>query len=300
MRFATILNLLPLVALASADLFSATLETDSLEARDLHARTDKGFSCPKGMSYCPWTRACSCQPGMSYDKGKSACTGAAIKGAWPKPSLKAYASVGVELGTYCAASPTKIVKYDAKHKYCKASLENVAFCAPKTIEKDLASVGAGVEINLGASIGADLKHVCAGLSGLYLGSVTDAVALFNTNRFGLGLSAGLGVGFGSNIFSSIKTLPCLVGLSRCNQDCVSYCTKGCGNYLDVGGSIGGSVGGSIGGSISGLVGFCALPDVLLTISAAGQLVSTTIDGLLCVVGGVLTTILKTFDCNCGN
>ncbi|KEY74098.1 hypothetical protein S7711_05350 [Stachybotrys chartarum IBT 7711] len=293
MHFTTFLNFASLatMATAAAAVPSAFEFGQETSPASLETRTNKGFSCPNTMSYCPWTKSCSCQPGMQWDDRKGCCVGNKMTGAWPKPSLDAYVSIGIELGTFCAASPTKIVPYDAKHKYCQASLENVAFCAPKTVEKDLVKIGVGIDIDLSANIGVDLKNTCAGLSGLYLGSVVDAVALFNTNKFGFGLSVSAGFGgLKLGLFKSIKNLSCLIGLTNCNYDCVSHCTKGCGNYIDVVGKVG--------GLINGLVGFCVLPDVVLYINVAGKIVSLAIEGMLCVVGKLLTVLLKTFKCNC--
>lgn len=288
MQFLTTLVTLASMATAMA---SASPGFSPVPETGLATRTNKSFNCPNGMSYCPWTKACSCEPGMEWNDKKSCCVGTKIKGAWPEPNLDVYASVKVELGTFCAASPTKIVKYNSKHAYCQASLNTVTFCAPKTIEKELLSIGVGIDINLKAGISADLKNTCAGLSGLYLESVFDAVALFNSNKFGLGLAVGGGIGgLLGGVFKTIKNVTCLFGLGGCSYDCVSYCTKGCGNYVDVVGTIG--------GTIKGFVGFCILPDVIIMINGVGKLVTSTIEGLLCIVGNILTAVLSSFDCNC--
>ncbi|KPM43873.1 hypothetical protein AK830_g2684 [Neonectria ditissima] len=249
------------------------------------------FKCPTDMSYCGWTKACACPPGKSWNSKKSACTGSVITGAWPKPSVSVYGSVDAKLGAFCACSPYKIVKYSAKHSYCQASLKNVVFLAPVEIEAEIA-VYAGAAIDVTAGISVSLKNTCGGLAGLYLGSVTDAVALFNTGAYGLSVTADNVVGaLVVGLLSSFKSLTCKLGITRCpTYDCVSYCTKGCKNYIDVKGTVG--------GFLQGLVGFCVLPDVLLFVGSAGSIITVTIEGLLCLVGNILKSVLGIFSCNC--
>ncbi|KAK0383094.1 hypothetical protein NLU13_9008 [Sarocladium strictum] len=260
----------------------------------LGARTTD-FKCPTQMSYCPWTKACSCSPGQSYDKSKSACVGKKITGAWPKPSLNAHGEVGVKLDAYCAASPTKVCRYDSKHEYCKAGLDTVTFVADAAIGAEL-DLLAGAEIDLSAGVGisADLKGICAGLSGLYLGNVVDAVALFNTANFGLGAGVKVGGGLFGSIMAQVGGYvggaSCMLGLGGCQRDCVSFCEAGCGNFIDVGGKVG--------GLISGLAGFCIVDGALKIVNGVGAVVSVTVDGLLCVVGKILTSLLSAFNCNC--
>ncbi|KAK7424915.1 hypothetical protein QQX98_000191 [Neonectria punicea] len=280
---------------AFASMASATAAVDNgITLRDtsgtlLAERTS--FKCPTDMSYCGWTKACACPPGKSWDSKKSRCTGTVITGAWPKPSVSVYGSVDAKLGAFCACSPYKIVKYNPKHAYCQASLENVVFLAPLEIEAEIV-VYAGGLIDITADISVSLKNTCGGLAGLYLGSVTDAVALFNTNTYGLSVTADNVVGaLVSGLLSTVKSLTCLLGLTRCpTYDCVSYCTKGCKNYIDVKGTVG--------GLLQGLVGFCVLPDVLLFVGSAGNIITVTIEGLLCLVGNILKSLLGIFSCNC--
>lgn len=260
----------------------------------LEARTTS-FKCPTQMDYCPWTKACSCSPGQSYDKSKSKCVGKKITGAWPKPALNVHGNVGVKLGAYCAASPTKICKYDSKHKYCKAGLGTVTFVADVALGAEL-DLLAGAEIDLSAGVGlsAGLKGVCAGLSGLYLESVVDAVALFNTAKFGLGAGVKVGGGLFGSLMAKVQGYvggaTCMIGLGGCQRDCVSFCESGCGNFIDVGGKVG--------GLISGLAGFCIVGSALKIVNGVGAVVSVAVDGLLCIVGNILTSLLSAFDCNC--
>ncbi|KAK2593124.1 hypothetical protein QQS21_009173 [Conoideocrella luteorostrata] len=247
-----------------------------------------GFKCPKSMSYCPWTKACACPPGQELDLDINICVGDILQGAWPEPDISVYATVDVELSTFCAASPTKIVKYNPHHEYCQASLLTVTFCASADIELEIA---AEVEIDINANISADLKNVCAGLHGLYLESVVDAVIAFNTDILGLAtIEADVDASLSVGLRKIIKGLTCKLGLGKCHYDCVSYCTSGCKNYIDVDAKIG--------AHLHGLVGFCILPKVILTINAAKHIVAHVVDGLLCLVGGIIKTVLSSFDCHC--
>ncbi|KJZ76465.1 hypothetical protein HIM_04194 [Hirsutella minnesotensis 3608] len=257
-------------------------------------RQAEGFKCPEQMSYCPWTKSCSCSPGMTYDLGSKQCSGQAMTGAWPEPSVEPYSSGGAKLGTYCASSPYRIVKYDAKHEYCQANLNNIAFVA----NLDLAvEIGAyiGLDIDVGAKISAGLKSLCAGLAGLYVGDVVDAVVLFNTNAFGHGVvNADVSAGINLNLLGTVSNILCGLGLGRCNFDCVSYCTKGCQNYIDLG------VGVDLGAHLQGLVGLCILPDVVLVVNKAKVVVTVVVKNLLCLVGGLLNGLLGIFNCNCAS
>ncbi|KAF4983255.1 hypothetical protein FZEAL_1293 [Fusarium zealandicum] len=273
--------------------------TSSIAARDFTVRDDASsleartsFSCPTGMTYCPWTRACSCPPGQAWDGKARKCSGKVMTGCWPKPDPKPYlAEVDVKLGAYCAASPYKIVKYNANHAYCQASLHTVVFLAPLSIDAEIKLLG-GKLIDVKASISLALKSVCGGLAGLYLESVVDAVALFNTNKYGYAARPGNVVGgLVYAVVDLVNGLTCRLGLGRCNvYDCVSYCTKGCKNYIDVKGTIG--------GYISGLVGFCISVDVVLVVNKVGVVLTLTIDSLLCIVGSLLRSLLSIFKCNC--
>ncbi|KAF4470361.1 hypothetical protein FALBO_2736 [Fusarium albosuccineum] len=272
--------------------------TSALSRRDytirdessLEARTS--FYCPTGMSYCPWTRACSCPPGQAWDGKAKKCTGKVIKGCWPKPDPSKYAvEVDVKLGAYCAASPYKIVKYDSKHAYCQASLLNVVFLAPLSIDAEIKLLG-GKLIDVKADISLALKNVCAGLAGLFIADVNVAVSLFNTNKYGYGVRPTSVVGgLVYAVVDLVNGLACLLGLGRCQvYDCVSYCAKGCKNYIDVKGSIG--------GYITGLIGFCINVDVILVVNKVGGILTVTIEGLLCIVGSILKSLLGIFSCNC--
>lgn len=297
MLFSSILMGFATLAGVNAAALAPEGDYTSLEART----TD--FKCPTQMGYCPWTKACSCSPGQSYDKGASKCVGKKITGAWPKPSVDVYGDVGVKLGAYCAASPTKICKYDSKHKYCKAGLGTVTFVADASLGAELALLaGAEIDLSAGAGISTGLKGVCAGLSGLYLESVVDAVALFNTAKFGLGAGVKVGGGLFGGLMASFRgavgSTQCMIGMGGCQRDCVSFCESGCGNFIDVGGKVGGQIGGKVGGLLSGLVGFCVVDGALQMVNGVGAVVSVAIDGLLCVVGNILTSVLSAFDCNC--
>ncbi|CAM1506837.1 Fc.00g064780.m01.CDS01 [Cosmosporella sp. VM-42] len=273
---------------ALASLAMATPSPSPIES-GLEERTSSSFKCPNTMSYCPWTKACACKPGKHWDQKKGCCVGDEYKGAWPKPSVDVYASVDVKLGAYCARSPYKIVKYNSKHAYCQAGLNTVTFLASVGIDAEIKLLGA--EIDVDADISVALKNVCAGLAGLYLESVVDAVALFNTNKYGYGVLPKDVIGAVTvGIFQTIKNVSCFLGLTKCNYDCVSYCTKGCGNYIDVVGQVG--------GYIKGLAGFCILPNVVLVVCATGKVVTHAIEGLLCIVGRVLESLLSTFNCGC--
>lgn len=161
-----------------------------------------------------------------------------------------------------------------------------------------------------------LKTVGAGLSGLYLADVNDAVALFNTNKFGLGtLIRNLLGSLPSGIIDLVDNILCLLKPrdsggdddedcshgcdddedededDECNHDCVAFATKGCGNVLD------GIVGG-IGGLLEGLSGLCVLDGVLELVGEGGELAGSVVDDLLCTVGNVLGGLLDLFDCDC--
>ncbi|KAG6016592.1 hypothetical protein E4U54_001054 [Claviceps lovelessii] len=282
----------------SADVEIASVAHANIDVNanvDLSAarQTYAGYTCPQSMSYCRWTKACSCPPGQKLDLAAGICVGTILTGSWPEPDISAYVGVDVELGSFCAASPTKIVKYNPHHKYCQASLDTITFCAPASIGLEL-DVDVDVEIDINAHISADLKNVCAALFGLYIETVVDAVIAFNTDILGLAtVAADIEANVSLDTFKSIEALQgpsCKLGLGKCNVDCVGYCTKGCKNYIEVGAEVG--------ASIHGLVGFCILPKVILTLNAAKHIVAHVVDGLLCLVGGLIKTVLSTFDCHC--
>lgn len=261
------------------------LDVDILSAKKANA----GYKCPNSMGYCPWTKACSCPPGQKLDlKVTKGCVGDKIVGAWPEPDINVHGAVNVKLATFCAASPTKIVKYNPKHQYCQAGLDTIAFVALASIEIEVA---AEVEIDIHANISADLKNVCAALSGLYLESVVDAVVAFNTGVLGLvAVDADIKASLGLDLLKIVNGLTCKLGVGKCNYDCVAYCTKGCPNYIDVVGDLG--------GRITGLVGLCILPKVILVVNSLKVVVNLVVDQLLCLVGGLIKTVLSTFNCNC--
>jgi hypothetical protein len=204
------------------------------------------------------------------------------------PDIKVFASVDVELAAFCAKSPTKIVKYNPKHEYCQAGLDTITFVAAASIEIEVA---AEIEIDIHANISVDLKNVCAALSGLYLETLVDAVVAFNTDVLGLAVvDVDIELDLGLGLLKTLNGLTCKLGLGKCNFDCVAYCTKGCANYVDVVGEIG--------GRITGLVGLCILPNVILVVNSLKVVVNVVIDSLLCLVGGIIRTVLTTFDCHC--
>ncbi|EFZ00344.1 hypothetical protein X797_003938 [Metarhizium robertsii] len=248
----------------------------------------KDYKCPHDMTYSHWTKCCSCPPGQWLDLGEKTCVGDKIVGAWPKPDATVYASVNIQLGAFCAAAPNKIVAYDEKHEWCQASPLTIVFLADIAIALELT---AGVDIDVNANISVALKEVCAALSGLYLESVVDAVVAFNTDLLGLAvIEADIEASLGLSLFSIIKNLTCKLGIGKCNFDCVAYCTKGCPNYIDVVGELG--------GRITGLVGLCILPKVILVVNSLKVVVNVVVDSLLCLVGGIIKTVLSTFDCHC--
>ncbi|PFH57348.1 hypothetical protein XA68_15189 [Ophiocordyceps unilateralis] len=262
---------------------------------DVDARVDlrpalgagRSFRCPSGMSYCPWTRACACPPGQKVDVESRTCRGRGIKGAWPEPRPGRYDTHGVRLGSYCAVSPYRVVPYNAGHRYCRAGLDTITFVASADIALELAAF-VDVDIDLDARISVDLKAVVAGLLSLYLESSVDAVALFNTDAFGLGVvqadvSAHVSLGLLDNLF-------CAVGLGKCHADCVSYCSKGCKNYIDVDADVG--------AGLEGLVGLAILPNVLLIVNGSKVVVSVAVNSLLCLLSGILGRLLSTLGCHC--
>ncbi|RDA96022.1 hypothetical protein CP533_5807 [Ophiocordyceps camponoti-saundersi (nom. inval.)] len=253
---------------------------------DLQATLDAGksFHCPAGMSYCAWTKACACPPGQKLDVKTKTCGGQGMKGAWPKPATDRYSTHGVRLGSYCAISPYRIVAYNAGHRYCQAGLDTIAFVASADIAVELAGL-VDVDIDIDAKVSADLKAVVAGLVSLHLESSIDAVALFNTDAFGLGLdvSAHVSSGIVDDIF-------CAVGLGKCHVDCVSYCTKGCKNFIDVDAGIG--------AGLQGLVGLAILPDIMLVVSSSKVVVSIAVNSLLCPLGGLLKSLVSSLGGHC--
>ncbi|KAH7196823.1 uncharacterized protein B0J16DRAFT_326752 [Fusarium flagelliforme] len=267
--------------------------TINLDASASALETRTSFSCPGAMSYCPWTKACSCPVGQTWDANSKRCGGQKTSGCYAKPSTSAYVKAGVDvkLGSYCAASPYKIVKYNTKHSYCQASLKNTVFLAPLAIGAEIDLYG-GKAIDVSAKASASLKTVCSGLAGLYLESSVDAVALFNTDKYGYSVRPGAVTGgLSFAIGDSLKGLTCRLGLGNCAAyDCVSYCSKGCKNYIDVRGQVGGYV--------NGLAGFCVVKDTVLFVNKIGTCASLKINGLLKIVGSIHVSIKGLFKCNC--
>ena len=256
-----------------------------------HDKRSKGFSCPPPMSYSPWIKACACPPGQSYDAKKKDCTGDKLLGPWPEPSTKGFSIPSRYLATFCAISPTKIVKYSRSHKYCQASVNTITFSSKKTLAEELKALqGGNIDLKNG-HISSDLKDVCAGLSGLYVANVKDAVTLFNTDKFGLEtLLKDVAKGLPSGIIDAVKGVTCLIGIGKCKHDCVSYCTDGCSNLPDVIGTIG--------DLLEGLNGLCILDGVVEIVNSVGKAVGCLTDDLLCTVGNVLKSLLDLFDCDC--
>ncbi|KAM3505712.1 hypothetical protein MY11210_007852 [Beauveria gryllotalpidicola] len=249
----------------------------------------KGFSCPATMAYCPWTKACSCAPGLFYSATNGSCTGGArLLHAWPAPALDLFARVHVKPAAFCAASPVKICRYDAAHEFCQAGLNTITFVAEAKIGDELDKLGSSAAIDATSNISAELKAVLAGLHGLYLEKVEDAVALFNSKAYGLQvLDAKIEAGF----ITRTQLVLCKLGLGSCLRDCVSFSGKGCANHIDIGAQVG--------AQITGLVnGVCILPSVILVVNKAKVLVSVAVEHLLCVVGNVVKTLVATFDCRC--
>ncbi|KAK8143634.1 hypothetical protein G3M48_006955 [Beauveria asiatica] len=201
------------------------------------------------------------------------CTGGArLLHAWPAPALDLFASVHANLTAFCAASPVKICRYDAAHEFCQVGLNTVTFVAEAEIGDELEKLDSSAAIDVAGSVSAALKAVSAGLHGLYLEKVEDAVALFNSKAYGLQvLDAEIEAGF-------ITRTQLVLG-------------KGCANHINVGAQVG--------AQITGLVdGVCILPSVILVVSQAKVLVSVAVEHLLCVVGNVVKTLVATFDCHC--
>ena len=256
-----------------------------------------GFQCPAGMSYCPWAKSCSCPAGQNLDINTKKCVGTAITGAWPEPKPDVFASKGVEFVALCAATPYKIVPYNKEHEFCQAGLNSITFVASSSVAGEIAAYPHS-EIDVLANVSADLKATVAGLAGLYVATAVEAAALFNTDVFGLATAkADVDVKVVSNLLGSANSLLCVLGVGKCKAevDCVSYCTKGCKNFIDVGAAV--DV--QIGAQIQAINGLAVLPSVLLLVSVKAQaIVTVAVDHLLCMVGGLVKAVLSTFNCNC--
>ncbi|KAJ2981735.1 hypothetical protein NQ176_g1850 [Zarea fungicola] len=252
----------------------------------------KGFTCPNTMAYCAWTKSCSCEPGQSWSRNVKACVGMSLTGdAWPEPQVDIFGSVNVNLAKFCAISPTKICEYDAAHDYCQASLDSITFVADAKISPEIKRLGvADINLNSG-SISPELKSVCAGLQGLYLEHVEDAIALFNTKVYGFNvIEANLTAAVKLGSVTTTQHTLCRLGLGSCQRDCVAFPQQGCANFINAD-----SV---IGNQIQSLNGLCILPSVILSVTKAKQIVSVAVEHLLCIVGSAIKTVLSTFDCHC--
>jgi len=270
----------------------AEVKTDVNAALGLAA----GFKCPASMAYSPWLKSCSCAPGLSFDIDRKTCVGTPITGPWPQPKCEA-TGVTIVLGQFCALTPTKFVKYDPHHQWCQASLDTITFCAEASLEIELAALGVGVdldveiEVETSTIISADLRATCAGLAGLYVEAVADAVVLFNTGVFGYGaVVADVQASLTAGIFAKLSSVACFLGLGQCQFDCVSYCSRGCKNYIDVVGPLG--------GQITGFVGLTILPQVIYIVNSAHVVVTLVVEDLLCVIGRLVKSLLTNYNCGC--
>lgn len=270
------------------------------------------FQCPMPMSYSSWTKACSCPPGQTFDAKAKACLGEEIKGAWPKPTSAVYAARDVKMAAFCAASPYKIVRYDASHEYCQASLDTIAFLADDEIEVELEVLGTEVEVEIerlgeeievevgGVEIEIELpiisevrKGVTAALAGLYLKNADDAVKLFNTDTYGLATTSSdllTPPAASGGLLNQLKSVTCAAGLSSCKYDCVSYAAKGCRNFIDVPGSLG--------GHMAGMNGFAVFPDVVMFGSDGNNMDTLDVEGLVCTVANIFHNVAKVFNYHC--
>ncbi|PTB67006.1 hypothetical protein BBK36DRAFT_1168521 [Trichoderma citrinoviride] len=265
---------------------------------DIHAALDlaAGFKCPAPMAYSPWTKACACPPGQSYDTTKKTCSGTALAGAWPLPKCDASGSK-VALSAFCAISPVKFTKYDATHAWCQVALDTFTFCAEAEIEAEISALGLGVnldvelDLSLTSSISATLRSTSAGLASLFIETLAEAVVIFNTKVFGLAsvavdVEASLSVG----VFAQLQSVACLLGIGKCQFDCVSFSTKGCHNYIDVVGALG--------GRLAGFVGVTILPDVILSVSSSNVVTSLVVKDLLCASLSLNTPLISQYKYTC--
>lgn len=272
------------------------LDLDIDVKADIALKGVAGFECPAGMTYCPWARSCSCPPGQNLDLNTKKCVGTPITGAWPEPKTDAFGSKGIELAAFCAISPFQIVKYDCEHEFCQATLNSITFVAPATITAEIdAHVHTAIDIN--ANVSVDLHSTIAGLASLHVATAVEAAALFNTDAFGLATAkVDVDVKVVTSLLGSVQSILCVLGVGKCSAevDCVSFCTKGCKNFIDVGIS----VEEHIGSQIKSLTGLCILPNVLLIVGKAQTIVTVAVDGLMCMIGSLIKTLLGTFNCHC--
>lgn len=255
-----------------------------------------GFHCPKGMAYSPWVKACECAPGQSFDTTSKSCSGAAMTGAWPSPTCDA-SGAKVALSAFCAISPTKFTKYDATHAWCQVALDTFTFCAEAEIEVEIAALGLGInldvdlDISLTSSISTVLRGTSGGLAALYIEELAQAVVIFNTNAFGYAVvAADVEASLTTGIFAQLSGTACLLGLGKCQFDCVSYNTMGCHNYIDVAGALG--------GRLAGFVGVTILPDVILSLSSTKVYVNLVVKDLLCASLRLDTPLISQYKYTC--
>lgn len=255
-----------------------------------------GFKCPKGMAYSPWVKACECLPGMSFDTTSKSCSGNALSGAWPAPQCDS-AGAEVALSAFCAISPTKFTKYDATHAWCQVALDTFTFCAEADIEAEISALGLGInldvelDISLTATISAALRSTSAGLAALYIEELAQAVVIFNTNAFGYAVvAADVEASLTTSIFAQLSATACLLGLGKCQFDCISYNTMGCHNYIDVVGALG--------GRLAGFVGVTILPDVILSLSSTKVYTNLVVKDLLCASLKLDTPLISQYKYTC--
>lgn len=283
---ATILNLSTMAGLATAAGLKPPTVIPTVQ------NPVDGLSCPSGMAYSPWVKGCNCPPGQTFNAKAKKCTGDKLTGAWPQPSIDPFAGQGVDLDTFCATSPTKIIPYDPTNDLCKADLSTITFSAPRSIVPELNTLP-GKDIDFaGGDVSKDLKDVCAGLSGLYLKDPKKAIDLFNTDNFGLGTSIEDLDGLPKSILSIINGITCLIGLGGpCNHDCVALPVAGCANVLE------GQAGG-LGNMLEGVNGLNMLGGALSIVDGNGKVVDLPVEGPLCTVGKVLKGLPNLFGSDC--
>ncbi|KAK1241453.1 hypothetical protein MKX08_001427 [Trichoderma sp. CBMAI-0020] len=270
----------------------AEVETDISAAVNLAG----GFKCPKGMAYSPWVKACECLPGQSFDTTSKTCGGSALTGAWPAPKCDA-SGAKVALSAFCAISPTKFTKYDATHAWCQVALNTFTFCADAEIEAEISALGLGIDldveldISLTATISAALRSTSAGLAALFIEELAQAVVIFNTNAFGFAVvAADVEASLTTSIFAQLSATACLLGLGKCQFDCVSYNTMGCHNFIDVVGALG--------GRLAGFVGVTILPDVILSLSSTKVYTNLVVKDLLCASLKLDTPLISQYKYTC--
>ncbi|KAL7925152.1 hypothetical protein ACQKWADRAFT_242879 [Trichoderma austrokoningii] len=305
--FATVATVASVASAASVSAGACTSATANLQlgnqiiaevSTDISAAVTLagGFKCPKGMAYSPWVKACECPPGQSFDTTSKACSGTALVGAWPAPKCDT-SGAKVELSAFCAISPTKFTKYDATHAWCQVALDTFTFCAEADIEAEISALGLGInldvelDISLTSSISTVLRSTSAGLAALFIEELAQAVVIFNTDAFGFAVvAADVEVSLTTSIFAQLSATACLLGLGKCQFDCVSYNTMGCHNYIDVVGALG--------GRLAGFVGVTILPDVILSLSSTKVYTNLVVKDLLCASLKLDTPLISQYKYTC--